>query len=106
MNRQGKDQCIDNTAKSSDSCNFAAIVIPTFQAPIQRVTPLSLLLQLDATTRPGLTEAQLRNLLAKCSGCGLVMTHRVAVDHQCAVYASEWAIGRDNEVLDLTRNDE
>ena len=42
----------------------------------------ALLLQLDASVRPGLTESDLRDLLEKCV-CGIVTTGRAFDAHYC-----------------------
>ena len=47
-------------------------------------TVIEQLLRLDTSRRPGLSEAEFKKLLAKCS-CGLIMTRRVFVGHICAV---------------------
>ena len=80
--------------------DLGQISIPTFQAAVRQVSSLSLLLRLDSVTRPGLTETQRQNLLAKCVDCGLVMTRQVAAEHRCE--ALEGNIKGDDGVLDLT----
>jgi hypothetical protein len=54
-------------------------------------------MRLDTGYNPGLTSAQLQDLLATCDACELVMTRRVFQNHDCVVPGV--AAG---EVIDLT----
>ena len=52
--------------------------LPAYEAPtLSSRDVLDLILRLDSSVNPGLTWAQLRALVARCDGCGLVMTRRV-----------------------------
>jgi hypothetical protein len=60
---------------------------------------LDLILRLDASINPGLTEAEFYDLFAKCHRCGLVMTRRVFQTHECIM-------DDEAEVVDLTMEDD
>lgn len=49
-----------------------------------------LLEKLDARVQPGVTQAELKSIIAMCE-CGLISTRRAFDDHNC-----------QNEVIDLT----
>ena len=75
--------------------------IPTFQAPPRlSPTPFDRLMELDCWSRPGLTDAQFRDLFAKCT-CGLVMTRRSFNNHECLENAG---VDDGRAVIDLTND--
>jgi hypothetical protein len=55
-------------------------------------------LRLDSAIHPGLTQDHFRQLFAKCSECGLVVTRRIFFSHDCE--------GKDDkqmiDIIDLT----
>jgi hypothetical protein len=71
--------------------------MPTYEAPtLTSREVLDLILRLDSSANPGLTWEEFRKLVARCNGCGLVMTRRVFQSHTCVV------VVEDNDVIDLT----
>ena len=56
----------------------------------------NMLLRLDAIIRPGLMVREFMDLFVKCHRCGLIMTWRVFLSHDCT---------SADEVLDLTLED-
>ena len=75
--------------------------IPSPRAPRRRrsLSPLLLLLQLDAAVRPGLTECDFRSLFSKCA-CGLIMTRNSFGAHYCANQNGEM------DVIEITDSDD
>jgi hypothetical protein len=61
---------------------------------------LNCLFRMDSVINPGVTAAQLRRILATCTGCGFVMTKRVFPDHECDVDGNEQV-----EYIDLTEDE-
>jgi hypothetical protein len=75
--------------------------IPTFERPPRRIeNTIDLLFRLDGINRPGLSEAEFRNLFAKCP-CGLIMTRRSYRGHVCAD-ATTVVVQNAPVVIDLT----
>jgi hypothetical protein len=71
--------------------------LPEPQAPVLSITsPSELLLQLDAPTRPGLTENDFVALFARCH-CGMIVTKRSFLAHYCQSIKVE--------IIDLTGED-
>ena len=71
--------------------------MPTYEAPtLTSREVLELILRLDSSVNPGLTWAEFWNLIARCNGCGLVMTRRVFQSHTCVLLVE------DDDVIDLT----
>jgi hypothetical protein len=59
----------------------------------------NMLLRLDSAINPGLTMAELLDLLMRCDHCGLVTTRRVFQSHECVVKDAH------EDVVDLTQED-
>ena len=72
--------------------------LPAYEAPtLSSSQVLDLILRLDWSVNPGLTLAQFQALVARCNGCGLVMTRRVFQSHTCVQLVED-----DGGVVDLT----
>ncbi|KAJ7437911.1 hypothetical protein B0H11DRAFT_2359297 [Mycena galericulata] len=63
-------------------------------------SPFAMLMQLDASSNPGLTETQFRRLFVRCSDCKLYTTTSAFEDHNCRPYSPAPA-----EIIDLTGDD-
>ncbi|KAJ7199710.1 hypothetical protein B0H12DRAFT_1244604 [Mycena haematopus] len=63
-------------------------------------SPFAMLMQLDASSNPGLTEAQFRKLFVRCSACRLFTTSSAFEDHNCHPLTT-----LSTEVIDLTGDD-
>jgi hypothetical protein len=74
--------------------------IRTCQPPtISLVEVFNMLLHLDSAVNPGLTMAELLNLLMRCDHCGLVTTRCVFQSHECVMENAH------EDVVDLTQED-
>jgi hypothetical protein len=75
-------------------------MVRTCQPPeLGAAAVFNLLLRLDAIMRPGLTAREFMDLFVRCNRCGLIMTRRVFLSHDCTSANAEM------EVLDLTLED-
>jgi len=68
---------------------------PATPSPARPIVWLDRFLQLNASIRPGLTEADFQALFIKCT-CGLIMTRSAAKAHYCVREQTA------SEVIDLT----
>jgi hypothetical protein len=74
--------------------------IRTRQPPAMTpVEVFNVLLRLDSAVNPGLTIAELLDLLMRCDQCGSVTTRRVFQSHECVMKDA------DEDVVDLTQED-
>ncbi|KAJ6464219.1 hypothetical protein DFH09DRAFT_1488997 [Mycena vulgaris] len=64
------------------------------------ISPFAMLMQLDASSNPGLTEAQFRKLFVRCSSCKLFTTISAFEDHNCRPTST-----LSTEIIDLTSED-
>jgi hypothetical protein len=58
-----------------------------------------MLLRLDSAVNPGLTMAELLDLLMRCDHCGFVTTRRVFQSHKCVMKNVH------EDIVDLTQED-
>ena len=75
----------------------SAADVPHFRpAPIVE-NYFAILMQLDDISEPGVSEDVFRMLFIKCRGCGMYMTRRTSLFHNCKTV--------NIEVIDLTNED-
>ncbi|KAI0057940.1 hypothetical protein BV25DRAFT_1841367 [Artomyces pyxidatus] len=86
--------CVESDGLQPNMCNTGdnlGTIIPAYRPqPRPAATITELLFRLDAAGSPGLTDQQLQELFRRCHECGLTMTVRMAVSHNCPdlLYAS------------------
>lgn len=79
--------------------------IPAAQPTPRPTDVFGLLLLLDAHAGAGITEVEFRNIITKCSNCGMLTTVRVFDKHYCQGATSSATIPAPAEIIDLTMSD-